>query len=91
MSFTILDKELRDIVFKLVHDSEHAHPERIKGLLDRGANPKAIVKEDEFSAYQLIDQYNDNGKYNVYREAFDEHLDELVNRAADSDWEGMHE
>jgi phage/plasmid primase-like uncharacterized protein len=89
MTFTILDKQLRDLVVKIVHDSAHAHPENIQYLLERGANPKAEIKEDEFSAYDLITQYNEDGKLNAYKEVFDQYT-ELVNRKADSDWEGMH-
>lgn len=59
-------------------------------LLQEGANPHAITKEDELSAYSLIFQNNSTGKYNFIMELFDEYSNPLEGlRASDSVEEGM--
>ncbi len=90
MTYTIIDKQLRDVVTKVLRDGNPIDLKKIKALLDKGANPKADVKVDEFSAYSMVKQYNENGQYNAILEVFDEHLEELT-RPSESTWEGMHE
>jgi hypothetical protein len=89
MAYTILDKQLRDLVVKILHHNQDIKIQKINNLLDKGANPIAEVMPDEFSAYQLVLQYNDKGQFNALVEVFDEHL-HVLSRPADSDWEGMH-
>ena len=89
MSYTILDKQLRDLVVKILHHNQDIKIQKVNSLLYKGANPSAEVMPDEFSAYQLVLQYNDKGQFNALVEVFDEHL-HVLNRPADSDWEGMH-
>ncbi len=89
MSYTILDSQLREQVVKMLHGSKSVDVEKLQSLLKKGADPKAEIVPDEFSAYTLVNQYNDNGQFNGLIELFDEHL-EALSRTADSDWEGMH-
>ncbi len=90
MSYTILDAQLRDQVVKILHGNRSVDVEKIQLLLKKGADPKAEIKPDEFSAYHLVSQYNDKGQYNGLIEIFDEYMEALT-RPADSDWEGMHQ
>lgn len=90
MTYTILDKQLHSIITRVLRDGSSVNLKKIQILLDKGANPKADVIPDEFSAYNLVTQYNQNGQYNAILEIFDEHLEELT-RPSESTWEGMHE
>jgi hypothetical protein len=87
MSFTILDVKLRNLIVKILRDEKPVNVDKIKDLLEDGANPKAEILHDEFSAYDLVSNYNDKGQYNAILEEFDR---DLVSRSSDSDWEGMH-
>lgn len=89
MSYTILDAQLREQVLKILHGSRSVDVEKLHSLLKKGADPKAEIIPDEFSAYNLVHQYNDKGQFNGLIEIFDEHIENLT-RPADSDWEGMH-
>ncbi len=87
MSYTILDVQLRNLVVKMLREDNHIDIRKIKNLLSAGANPKAEILLDEFSAYDLVSNYNDKGQFNAIVEEFDK---DLVARVTDSDWEGMH-
>jgi hypothetical protein len=90
---TTYPKEFNTLLYEtiktIVVEKTHVDLRAIKELLDSGANPKAKSKKANLSAYDIVSQHNQDGKYNALIEIFDEHLSENP-REMDSVEEGMH-
>ncbi|MFI4955292.1 MAG: hypothetical protein ACHP9Y_05200 [Gammaproteobacteria bacterium] len=85
-----LDVELRDLVRDGVLKGKNVSITLVIHLLQNGANPSATTAQDELTAYNIIRQNNQSGKYNFIEELFDEHSNPHEHlRVSDSVGEGM--